>query len=63
MAYTFISGATGGIGKAYAIKYATLSENLFLTGRDNGKLQELKRELLQINPKIKIEYCSCHILW
>lgn len=61
MAYTFISGATGGIGKAYAIKYATLSENLFLTGRDNGKLQELKRELSLINPNIKIEYCSCHI--
>lgn len=42
MAYTFISGATGGIGKAFACECARNGYSLFLTGRSSEKLDELK---------------------
>ena len=42
MTYTFISGATGGIGKAFANECAKLGYNLFLTGRSEEKLKNLK---------------------
>ena len=35
MNYTFISGATGGIGKAFVKECAKQKQNLFLTGRSN----------------------------
>ena len=45
MVYTFISGATGGIGKAFVFECARLGYNLFLTGRSQEKLEKLKQEL------------------
>ena len=60
MEYTFISGATGGIGKAFAIVLASRGKNLFLTGRSQEKLQALKDELL-INNKIDIEVFACDL--
>lgn len=45
MAYTFISGATGGIGKAFAVACAKRGENLYITGRSIEKLNLLKSEL------------------
>lgn len=62
MAYTFISGATGGIGKAFAVKCAKLNYDLFLTGRSYDKLNVLKCELLNINPDIKVEVCACSLV-
>ena len=38
MNYTFISGATGGIGRAYAMTCAAKGYTLFLTGRGAQKL-------------------------
>ncbi|MBQ4098284.1 MAG: SDR family NAD(P)-dependent oxidoreductase [Clostridia bacterium] len=49
MAYTFISGATGGIGKAFSINCAKKGYSLYLIGRSEQKLLELKEELLKIN--------------
>lgn len=43
--YVFISGATGGIGKAFVRKFAERGEKLFLTGRSEDKLSALKNEL------------------
>ncbi len=40
-----ITGATGGLGKQIAIELAQAGCNLFLTGRDNKKLELLKKEL------------------
>ncbi len=43
--YVFISGATGGIGKAFAEVFASRKERLFLTGRSEEKLSTLKSRL------------------
>jgi short-subunit dehydrogenase len=45
MEYAFISGATGGIGKAFTHSFAKRGYNLFLTGRSQEKLSELKAEI------------------
>ena len=61
MAYTFISGATGGIGKAFAIECAKKNYNLFLTGRSEEKLLALKEDLLKVNDKIEIDFFACDL--
>ncbi len=43
--YTFISGATGGIGKAFVHACAKRGEKLYLTGRSLEKLAGLKEEI------------------
>ena len=61
MPYTFISGATGGIGKAFAVECAKLGFNLYLTGRSKDKLEDLKRELLDINKDLSIYTFQCDL--
>lgn len=48
-----ITGATSGIGKATAIKFAGEGINLILTGRRSGLLEQLKNELIRKN-KIEV---------
>ncbi|MBE7083105.1 MAG: SDR family NAD(P)-dependent oxidoreductase [Clostridiales bacterium] len=60
MAYTFISGATGGIGKAFAIACAKKGYNLFLTGRSIGKLSVLKSEILSCY-NVQVEIFACDL--
>ncbi len=45
MAWAFISGATGGIGKAFTKECASCGFDLFLTGRSTDKLAELKEQI------------------
>lgn len=59
--FTFISGATGGIGKAFCIECASRGDNLFLTGRSEEKLLALKNELLSLNENIVIKTCACDL--
>ena len=40
-----ITGASSGIGKAFALEYAKLGKNLVLTARSEDKLESLKKEL------------------
>lgn len=61
MAYSFISGATGGIGRAFAIELAKRGCALFLTGRSQGKLSALKAQLNAINPNLKVESFLCDL--
>ena len=49
-----ITGATGGLGKEIAKEFAKNSCNLFLTGRNDEKLNSLKNELE--NDEIKIDF-------
>ncbi len=49
-----ITGATSGIGKACAVKFAQHGFNLILTGRRNDRLEELKSEL-ELKFKITIQ--------
>ena len=43
--YALITGATGGLGKAFAFLLAKRGDALFLTGRSEEKLAALKAEL------------------
>ena len=61
MEYSFISGATGGIGKAFSITLAKDGFNLFLTGRSDDKLNLLKSEILSVNPNISVLTCVCDL--
>lgn len=56
MEYTFITGATGGIGKAFCRYYAKKGCNLYITGRSEEKLAALKEELLDLNDSISVKY-------
>ena len=60
MNYTFISGATGGIGKAFVTECAKQKQNLFLTGRSNEKLQALKQEIVD-NFGVDVQVCACQL--
>ena len=58
--YTLISGATGGIGRAFAFACAETSA-LFLTGRSVQKLTALKEELKAEFPASTIDYFACDL--
>lgn len=49
-----ITGASSGLGKGMAIEFAKLGRNLALCARRMENLEELKLELLAINPDIKV---------
>ena len=51
-----ITGATGGLGKEIAKEFAKNGCNLFLTGRNNDKLNSLKNELENDVSEIKIDF-------
>lgn len=59
--FTFISGATGGLGKVYAFCCAEKGYNLFLTGRSEERLSALKKELNAKFPAVRIEYYPCEL--
>ena len=42
-----ITGATSGIGLACARKFAENGDKLILTGRNEARLEEIKRELIE----------------
>ncbi|XOV81255.1 MAG: SDR family oxidoreductase [Aestuariibacter sp.] len=49
-----ITGASSGLGWGMAVQFARLGCNLALCARRSERLEELKAELLAINPDIKI---------
>ena len=49
MKIALITGATSGIGKACAEKFATKDYNVIITGRRNNRLQELRQKLEHIS--------------
>ena len=56
-----ITGATGGLGRQIAIELAKKNCNLFLTGRQNKKLEKLNGELEKINKNNLIKYKHCNL--
>ncbi len=52
--YTIITGATGGLGKAFCSLCAEKGDKLILTGRSEEKLNGLKAELTEKYPKTEI---------
>lgn len=49
-----ITGASSGLGKGMAIEFAKMGRNLALCARRMERLEELKLELLNINPDIDV---------
>lgn len=49
-----ITGASSGLGKGMAIEFAKMGRNLALCARRMERLEELKTELLAINPDINV---------
>ena len=58
MIYTFISGATGGIGKAFVVECAKQKQNLFLTGRSLDKLTVLQQQVVK-QYGVEVQICPC----
>ena len=56
-----ITGATGGLGKQIAIELAKKNCNLFLTARQNKKLEKLNDELEKTNKNNLIKYKQCNL--
>jgi short-subunit dehydrogenase len=54
ISYALITGATGGLGKAFVMQLAKRGENLFLTARSQEKLTTLQAELAEKYPQCKI---------
>ena len=52
--YTVITGASSGIGRAVALKFAERNKNLILIARRKNLLKDLKSEILKKNPNLDI---------
>jgi short-subunit dehydrogenase len=59
--FTLITGATGGLGGAFARLLAGQGEPLILTGRSEEKLRSLCAELKESFPETKIRYAPCDL--
>ena len=53
--YALVTGATGGLGRAFVFALAKRGQPLLLTGRSEKKLQELKAELLNGYENVAVE--------
>ena len=52
--YALVTGATGGLGKAFVYALAERGDHLLLTGRSEEKLTALKAELAEKYPQIEV---------
>ncbi len=52
--YALITGATGGLGRAFVFTLAKRGYDMLLTGRDEQKLHDLREEAKAINPSVKV---------
>ncbi|MEP0177359.1 MAG: SDR family oxidoreductase [Paraglaciecola sp.] len=56
-----ITGASSGLGKGMAIEFAKKGRNLALCARRLENLENLKQELLNINPDINVYICQLDV--
>lgn len=56
-----ITGASSGLGKGMAVEFAKQGANLALCARRVDRLEELKNELIEINPKIELHISSLDV--
>ena len=56
-----ITGASKGIGKSIAEKFAANGYSLFLCARTEGPLEELANQLVANHPAIKVYYKTCDV--
>lgn len=58
---TILTGATGGLGRAFAKTLCENQQNILITGTSEEKLIALKKELNERHPSIQILYKSCDL--
>ena len=56
-----VTGATAGIGKAIALELASKGCNLFITGRNSKRLENLKKTIEEQNKNLKIVICAADL--
>lgn len=56
-----ITGSSKGLGRAIAAALAAKSFNLFIHSRSETDLELVRKELIEINPNIKVYYFACDI--
>lgn len=61
MNYVIITGATGVIGKTYAVNQIKENNNLLLIGRNADKLSKLKSELIALNGNVDVKTFVCDL--
>jgi hypothetical protein len=59
--YALVTGATGVLGKEFALTLASRGENLFLTGRSGQALQELQAKINEKFPDVSVLYQPCDL--
>ena len=59
--FTLITGATGGLGGAFARVLVGRGESVFLTGRSEEKLCKMKEDLLRACPHTSVFYHACDL--
>lgn len=56
-----ITGASSGLGRGMALEFAKQGANLALCARRVDRLEELKNELIKMNPKIELHISSLDV--
>ena len=56
-----ITGATSGLGEAITKKYAKTAANLYLVGRNDEKLENIKKKCKAINSKVNVKLIKADI--
>ena len=56
-----ITGASSGLGAEFARQLAPLATTLVLAARREAALEEVRRELLAVNPSVNVIVCACDI--
>lgn len=59
--YALVTGATGGLGKAFVYALAKRGDNLILTGRSEEKLLSLQREIEQNFTGVEVCVCAADL--
>ena len=59
--YTLITGATGGLGRAFVNRCAELGYNMILTGTKDEKLEKLTSEIKEKYQNLDIKYKQCDL--
>lgn len=57
--WAVVTGATDGIGKAYAIGLAKCKKNILLISRTESKLQAVQKEITDMNLGVDVQYVVC----
>lgn len=59
--YVLLTGATGGLGTAFAYELCKLNRNIIISSTNEEKLDILQDELLELNPNIEVLTYVCDL--